>query len=441
MNKKIKNFLFSIFVMIFIIYIIKYPKSSSEIVINGLKLCYLVIIPVIFPFLIFSKMLAHSSFFKFLGLILAKPAEFLFGISGLYANAFIIGSIAGFPMGAKTVRDIYMQDKSPDSQNQAERTLAFCNNCSISFVVSAAGLAVFNSVTIGFILFFIQIIAAVFTGIIIKFIFGGKSSLKKTSILNKINKQNKTAAADTTGILDISEIISESVTGILNICGIVLFFFILINISMNYLEMLNLFNLDFISYVKIAVSGFFEVSSGIYSIAAASASNLNASVNVNFADNIFYKLILSSVILGWSGISVHFQIIYILKNIDLSLKPYFTGKIIHVIISVVITIITFNLPQINNLTQTYSALYSYQYYQYYQPNYPPAFYGADSYNYNNYDYYSYYMNSLIVTGIVFAIVLMSVLIAMFIFYLHEKIRKQRKIEKNKETGKVRKLDN
>jgi len=353
--KSIKNMLFSLAVLAFILYIIKYPEESADIVLRGLQLCYLVIIPVIFPFLAFSKLLMQSSFFKFLGRLLHKPAEFLFGVSGMYANALLIGGIIGFPMGAKTVRDTYINSKysslsdftantantgnkeknhnnhnnHKNHKNQAERTLAFCNNCSISFVVSAVGIAVFNSAAIGFLLFFIQITAAFITGVIVRFIFLDKKENKEDkentanikSVKSQQSPRNENAAS-------LTETISEAVNGILNICGIVLFFFILIHITVEYLKMTGLFNSAGLDYAKTIVSGIFEVSSGVYSL-------------VNFDADIIYKLLLSSVILGWSGISVHFQIIYILKDTDLSLKPYFTGKIIHVIICIAATILTF----------------------------------------------------------------------------------------------------
>ena len=142
MIKFIKDMLFSGCALIFIIYIIKYPRESTEIVLNGLKLCYLVIIPVIFPFLIFVRLFMKSALFKFIGRVLNKPAGLLFNLSGEYANAFLIGALAGFPSGAKAVSEIYSLDTSEQNKNQAERALAFCNNCSISFVISAAGFGV-----------------------------------------------------------------------------------------------------------------------------------------------------------------------------------------------------------------------------------------------------------------------------------------------------------
>ena len=68
--KKINKILFSVFVAAFMFYIIKEPKSSTDIVLKGLNLCYFVIIPVIFPFFAFSKMFIHSAFFVFLARII-----------------------------------------------------------------------------------------------------------------------------------------------------------------------------------------------------------------------------------------------------------------------------------------------------------------------------------------------------------------------------------
>ena len=154
--------------------------------------------------------------------------------------------------------------------------------------------------------------AAVLTGIITKFIF------KSPEYAGAGNTAYRPTSAD----IDITEIISDAVTGILNICGTVLFFYIMINITADILKTLGM---SFLSY---AAAGIFEVSSGVYAL---------ADLNIN----IYNKLLVCAAVLGWSGFSVHFQIIYILKDLKLSLRPYFTGKIIHVIIYILITAAVF----------------------------------------------------------------------------------------------------
>jgi len=140
------------------IYIIVCPKKAVDFVIKALNLCYLIIIPSIFPFLIISRLFFSSPLFESIGKLLNKPARFLFDISGEYTNAFLLGSITGFPIGAKSAGDIYNANKY--TKNEAERTLAFCNNCSAPFIITAAGIAVFGSSGIGFLLFLTQIISA-----------------------------------------------------------------------------------------------------------------------------------------------------------------------------------------------------------------------------------------------------------------------------------------
>jgi len=312
-----KDALFSLCALVFIVYIIAYPQETAQIVWDGLALCYRVIIPVIFPFLIFARLFTRSVLFRVIGRILNKPAGLLFNLSGEYVNAFVIGAVIGFPAGAKAVSEIYVANPSPQNKNQAERALAFCNNCSISFVVSAAGIAVFGSARIGFILFALQMIAATITGIITRFMFKSHTNNTDTPL---------NAASVNTNDQTITDIISDAVTAILNICGTVLFFYIMISIVSDISSMLSILSAYGTDILYPIIAGIFEVSSGVYSLTALDLS-------------MHHKLLLSAAILGWSGFSVHFQIMYILKDLKLSLRPYFTGKIIHVIIYTIITMI------------------------------------------------------------------------------------------------------
>ena len=327
----INDIFISAFVIIFMFYIIIYPEKSINFVIKALNLCYLIIIPAVFPFLIISRMFLNSPIFVITGKLLSKPAKFLFNIQGEYTNAFLLGSIAGFPIGAKSVGEIYAE--KPHTKNQAERTLAFCNNCSAPFVVAAAGIAVFGSAGIGFILFFTQLVSALVTGIIIRFLF--KDTLSVSSSANTTDKKNTS---------DLPSIISDAVNGILNICGIIIFFYIIINILFEIIGAMPFIADNPVLYnsVKIAAAGFLEISSGIYIL-----TNMNLPVS--------QKLMIVSAVFAWSGISVHYQIMYVLKNTGLSLKPYFTGKLIHVIISSILIKI---LLSINITAQIYQTAYA-----------------------------------------------------------------------------------
>jgi hypothetical protein len=154
----------------------------------------------------------------------------------------------------------------------------------------------------------------------------------------------------------------------------------MINITVDILKAVDM------SFLSPAVSGVFEVSSGVYSLAG---------LNID----IYYKLIFCAAVLGWSGFSVHFQIIYILKDLKLSLRPYFTGKIIHVIIYIIITALVFKMPEAAALS--------------FSGSYYPVTFGAQ-------DSLQAYTGSLIASAVTTGIVLLAVAAAMLVFYIIEK---------------------
>ena len=64
------------------------------------------------------------------------------------------------------------------------------------------------------------------------------------------------------------------------------------------------------------LSGFIEITTGLQLI--CSLENISLSL----------KLILISIVIGWAGLSVHFQVLNVTKNSDLSIKLYLFGKFI-----------------------------------------------------------------------------------------------------------------
>ena len=187
---------------------------------------------------------------------------------------------------------------------------------------------------------------------------------------------------------DLPSTVSEAVNGILNICGIIIFFYIVINIFLEILAAIPFIaNNSAVYYaVKVAASGFLEISSGIYSL-----------VNINLP--VAQKLIIASIILAWSGVSVHVQIMYVLKDTGLSLKPYFTGKIIHVIISSVLIKILFSFNAIAKMCK------------------------ADYIQIARFNGYNSYAASLVLTGIVSGIILLVVIAAALGYRIYEARRK------------------
>ena len=76
------------------------------------------------------------------------------------------------------------------------------------------------------------------------------------------------------------------------------------------------------SEIVAAVVGFFEMTNGV-----ASASGIES------AERVF---LMCAAIIGWSGVSVHFQIMAICREIKIDFRPYFAAKAAQSALSVVL---------------------------------------------------------------------------------------------------------
>lgn len=125
---KIKVFLFfTLFIVI-----LCNPTLAAYYAFDGLKQWATKIVPTLFPFMVLSSIMVYAGFDYILSNILNKFMHPFFPYctySGLYA--IFIGFFCGFPMGAKTVSDLYRQKRL--SYKEATYLCGFCNNISPSF--------------------------------------------------------------------------------------------------------------------------------------------------------------------------------------------------------------------------------------------------------------------------------------------------------------------
>lgn len=108
----------------------------------GLHLWFEKMIPALFPFMLLSgimvRMKLTESFIAVIHPIIAP----IFKVSKNVCYAMFMGFLCGFPMGAKTVAELY--EHNMITKSEAEYLLAFCNNIGpvyfVSFVLPMLGL-------------------------------------------------------------------------------------------------------------------------------------------------------------------------------------------------------------------------------------------------------------------------------------------------------------
>ena len=86
--------------------LLTFPKLSIEGARNGLLLWFQTIVPTLFPFLICSGLVTSMGGISYLVKPIYPVFHTFFGMSESGIYTFLLGILCGFPMGAKTCRDL-----------------------------------------------------------------------------------------------------------------------------------------------------------------------------------------------------------------------------------------------------------------------------------------------------------------------------------------------
>lgn len=127
--------------------ILRNPDVAIEYMGRGLSLCARTVIPSLFPFMVISELMVRSGAGESLGRLFSRPMRYLFGLSGAGCTAVVLGSLCGFPVGARTAVALY--DRNAISRRECEHLLTFCNCPSSAFLVTAVGVSLFGNRRLG----------------------------------------------------------------------------------------------------------------------------------------------------------------------------------------------------------------------------------------------------------------------------------------------------
>ncbi len=285
--------------------LIIFPKETAEAARNAISICAVSVIPSLFPFFFVSRLMTGLGFPHMLGKFLS-PAMFpAFKLSGTGSSALILGLLGGYPVGAATVSELY--ESKLLSKEESEHLLAFCNNAGPAFIIGAVGAGVFASAKVGISLFIIHVLSAISVGLILRHF------APKTSANRAVGHAEKS----------FSSVFTSSVSGALSSSLAISAYIILFSVIAKMLELFYIspfFSDVLFSFFKIPkpiseafLKGLFEITSGLF--------GLSAYKDVNKA------FILSAFLLGFGGMSVHFQTLGVIEKSGLSPKKYFLGKL------------------------------------------------------------------------------------------------------------------
>ena len=335
----LKKYVIFLFFILLLVSLIVFSSSNFNAAKYGLILWANSVVPSLFPFFVATDLLSNTQIPYILGRIFNIFMKPIFNVQGEAAFSLIMGIISGYPVGAKIACNF--REKNILSKEECERLLSFTNNSGPMFILGTVGISMFGNSTIGLLLLITHILGCLTVGFIFRF-------WKNTTITN-ITSSNKHISLSNNSLSNLGDILSKSISNsistLLLIGGFVVLFSVIISIF-KASRLLNIITFAFSpyfiflnipsSFVSPFITGIIEITNGI---------SLISTIHVKA---ISINIILTSFLLGFGGISIFLQVLSIVSKTDLSIKPYFYGKILHGFISAFYTFLFIKLfPMFN----------------------------------------------------------------------------------------------
>ena len=261
---------------------------------QGLTLCARTVIPSLFPFMVVSELLVASGAGEALGRLPAGLMRRIFGISGAGASALFLGSMCGFPVGARTAAALL--DQGVISKSECEHLLTFTCNPSSAFLITAVGVSLYGNRRLGVLLYGVVLACGLLTGLLARFLMGRCAPTTEhphyPTGLRRVGLETFTGA------------VSTAATGMVTVCAYVVFFSALTGAISCMAEGMG-------SWGYALLCGILEMTGGISEAASLGGER---------------GLICTAAFAGWSGLSVHCQVMTLCGGRGISFKPYLLAK-------------------------------------------------------------------------------------------------------------------
>ena len=268
-------------------------QLTAQAVRDGLALCARSVVPALFPFFVAVSCFTALGLARELGRLLSPVTAPLLGCSGTGSVAFLLGLLGGYPVGGRTVAELYAAGSI--DRAEAEHLLTFCNNCGPSFVLGIAGAGCFGSVRVGLWLYAIHVASAVLTAQLRRSRRGEKGLIRP-------------GAPAPSFAPALVRSVTEGARAMVSVCAFVVFFVAALRLASAVTGLSHPL-----------LIGAVELTGGILGLTPDRTG-----------------FVMAAALLGWGGLSVHGQTAAVLQDTDLPLTPHLLGKAAQAVISAVL---------------------------------------------------------------------------------------------------------
>ena len=304
--KKYSNLIINL-ITFFILILILFNKSLvSTTITSSFYIWFNTLVPSMLPMFIISDILINYNFTKYIPNKIINFISKIFNISNNATLIVLLSLVSGFPLNAMNIITSY--NNNLISKEEAEHLLLFNHFPNPLFVLNTVGVLYLNNNKYGVIILISTYLSSIILGILVR----NKNTLTNNNCITKSSKSQTFTEI-------FSSSIKKSINSLLMISVTVCLFLILSTL------IINIFHLN--SYLSLGIKSILEMTMGLEHLSKLNISNI-------------FKVILSSSIISFGGLSIHMQVISILDE-RIRYRNYFIGRIYQVLISLIISLILF----------------------------------------------------------------------------------------------------
>ena len=314
----------SIFVcnILLLIFLLKFPREVLSASRDGLMLWFNNVLPALLPFIVVVNILVAMGFVETISRIFSPFMRLVFKLPGAGGFALITGLISGYPMGAKTIADLW--GRGEITTKEAQRLLAFCNNAGPLFIVGVVGVGLLENSTAGYVLWAGHVAAALIIGIItrgqingnISQINDGQHSKGENGVFWTKKRFTKKNEMPNFGKV-LGDAVKNAMEALVLVGGLIIFFTVVVRVITVIIGE--------VPYIGV-LAGAIEVTGGVKLLADASAGVISPA-----------SMAVIGGVIAFGGFSVHAQALHFTSGTGIKAGVYILYKILNGVVAAGLT--------------------------------------------------------------------------------------------------------
>lgn len=257
------------------------------------------LIPSLFPFFIISDILISYEVVKYIPKGIRNFFKKLFNVSDSGLAVFLLSLLSGFPSNARNARTLY--DNNLISSEEASYVLLFTHYSNPLFILGTVAVFFLGNEKLGIIILLAHVASNIGLGIMFR-------NLNQPTVIDYSIEKKKSQNFGTVFI----KAIKKAIDTLLTILGIFSCFLVIAAIIVEEVK-LN-------SYDTVLLKSLLEITMGIKELGTLGISDL-------------YKVVISTMVISFGGLSIHMQVISQLVDSKISYKYFLIGRIIQPVIA------------------------------------------------------------------------------------------------------------